>query len=220
MVRLVTGACGDVRNLLATVHAAMSTCSEDAHGGRRPLIACVMNDGNISMLARNAVLLHMAAVRGAPAEAVLAVWACHGLSMAHRQLLDASLAQLAEEPWPAWLSASVSLTSGSPSSSASSSASTSNSSSAGAAARGGGCAGGGGGGGGDAERALRAVFAAWASCTTPLKRVLALRRDMLGAANASESSLALSLLAARASLGPAASAVDAEKLRRVRGVAP
>eukprot|EP00899_Mesostigma_viride_P006588 jgi/Mesvir1/15930/Mv08253-RA.1 len=202
-VRVLLGACGDVRNLLATVHAAMST-SEDAPGRPRPCIACVMNDGNISMLARNAALLHMAGVLGAPADAVLAVWACHGLSTAHRQLLDASLAQLAEEPWPEWLSASASLDSRGASSGGHA---------AGVAARGGGCARG-VGGGGDAERALRAVFAAWAGCMMPLKQVLALRRDMLGATEASDGSLALSLLAARASLGPAASVVDAGKLRR------
>ena len=68
-----------------------------------------MNDGNVSMLARNAVLLHMAAELGAPPEAVLAVWSSHGLSAQHGQLLGRSLAALAEGPWPAWLSCASSL---------------------------------------------------------------------------------------------------------------
>lgn len=60
------------------------------------------------MLARDAVLLHMAQL-GAPAEAVLAVWACHALSDRHAQHLSVSLEWLADARWPAWLSAAMTL---------------------------------------------------------------------------------------------------------------
>ncbi|KAJ1615629.1 hypothetical protein T492DRAFT_897283 [Pavlovales sp. CCMP2436] len=65
----------------------------------------VCNDGNASMLARNAVLLHLSVI--ATPEAVLAVWANHGLGSAHASALRASCA--ADEPWPDWLRATAGL---------------------------------------------------------------------------------------------------------------
>lgn len=56
------------------------------------------------MLARNAVMLHMSAEQEAPVDAVLAVWANHGLSDAHAALLMESCTAIAERPWPTWLS--------------------------------------------------------------------------------------------------------------------
>lgn len=142
--RVLLAAAGDVRNLFATL------------GGfeRRGRVEFVVNDGNVSMLARNAVLLHMAAELDAPHEAVLAVWASHTLCAAHAQLLRDSLSQLAEGPWPGWLSASRVLDSR-----------------------------GGSGGGGDsrqdgAEEELRRALRAWASCTTTAEDLLAQRKQV------------------------------------------
>ena len=101
--RILLAGCGDPRNLVATAAAAP--------GG---VIDFVMNDGNVSMLARDAVLLHLMAT--APpetmAETVLAVWSDHGLSTAHASTLQASCTTLAEEPWPDWLRASAGLEGG------------------------------------------------------------------------------------------------------------
>jgi hypothetical protein len=75
-----------------------------------PPLECVLNDGSVAMLARNAVLLHMIATHGTQgAEAVLNVWASHTLPEAHATLLSSSLHALAHKPWPAWLSASACL---------------------------------------------------------------------------------------------------------------
>ncbi|KAL3910970.1 MAG: hypothetical protein SGPRY_008870 [Prymnesium sp.] len=91
--RILLAGCGDPRNLLTTVAAA-------PRGG---LLDFVLNDGNVSMLARDAVLLHLMVT--ASAETVLAVWADHGLCTAHAAALRASCNALADEPWPDWLHA-------------------------------------------------------------------------------------------------------------------
>lgn len=94
-VRILLAGCGDPRNLVATAAAAPP--------GRQ--LDMVLNDGNVSMLARDAVLLHLATT--ATAEAVLAVWADHGLSAPHASALRASCAAIADGAWPEWLRASA-----------------------------------------------------------------------------------------------------------------
>ena len=101
--RVLLAGCGDVRNLLATVASAEE---RDANVGG---FEFVLNDGNISMLARDAVMLHMAAEEGVPPEALLAVWASHGLSEAQADALLHSCRALADDPWPAWLTAACRL---------------------------------------------------------------------------------------------------------------
>ena len=101
--RILLAGCGDPRNLVATAAAAS--------GG---VIDFVLNDGNVSMLARDAVLLHLMATASPEtmAETVLAVWSDHGLSMAHASALQTSCTALAEEPWPDWLRATAGIESG------------------------------------------------------------------------------------------------------------
>ncbi|KAI9354633.1 hypothetical protein DFJ73DRAFT_775797 [Zopfochytrium polystomum] len=101
-MRVLFGACGDVRNVLATAGKFQGSVLQ---GGKCEF---VLNDGNVSMLARNAVLLHMA-WSSAPDEAVVAVWGSHGLTESEFVGLKSSLERLANEPWPSWLSARTSL---------------------------------------------------------------------------------------------------------------
>jgi hypothetical protein len=117
-VRVLLAGCGDIRNLLSTIHAALAsdTDCDDAASGFDISASClppmefVLNDGSVSMLARNAVMLHMIAALGTEgADAVLNVWASHTLPEAHADLLKTSLHALAHDPWPSWLSASTSL---------------------------------------------------------------------------------------------------------------
>lgn len=92
--------CGDVRNVLAT--AVLATRADNR-------IEFILNDGNISIIARNAVMLHMAVELQASAEDVLAVWANHALTEEQCEMLRNSCTELAEKPWPSWLQASTSL---------------------------------------------------------------------------------------------------------------
>jgi hypothetical protein len=62
-VKILLGACGDIRNLLATVYGAPDTTNS---------IAVTMNDENVTMLARNLVLLYLCA--NSSPDVVLAVW--------------------------------------------------------------------------------------------------------------------------------------------------
>jgi hypothetical protein len=116
--RVLLAGCGDIRNLLATVAAAGDDAGGSAGGGsglmqhQQPEFDFVLNDGNSSMLARDAVLLHMAAQEEVPPEAVLAAWASHGLSEEHADALLRSCRALADDPWPSWLAASTSLAEG------------------------------------------------------------------------------------------------------------
>jgi len=88
------GASGDIRNLLSTVASS-------------PLEICfdfVVNDGNIAMLARNAVMLEMIACE-APAEHILSVWANHELTVKQNESMMSAILKLAASPWPEWLTA-------------------------------------------------------------------------------------------------------------------
>ncbi|GLC40177.1 HSP70/90 co-chaperone [Pleodorina starrii] len=153
LIRVLLGACGDIRNLLATAHAVRqranpadadpAAAAAAAAGRRHRRLEFTLNDGNLAMLARNAVMLYMAAELGAPAGAVLAVWANHGLSPSQEEFLSHSLTALATEPWPAWLAASDWLEDPAPPPAAAAAAAA-------------------------AEAALRAAFAAWSSCTLRL----------------------------------------------------
>lgn len=210
VLHILLGACGDIRNLLATLHAVMrgsrdgdrgedSTASGagvgEGGGGNTadsgPRMAFVVNDGSISMLARNAALLHMAIELGAPAEAVLDVWASHALSRPHSALLAKSLQALASKPWPAWLSAALSLD---------------------AAAAGGGFSPGGGTGAGEAqgqraaEQELRQALGSWVECSMPVKELQARRDAIMGGGPLRAASVELSIKAAVAGQGQEAGA--------------
>lgn len=115
----------------------------------------VLNDGNISMLARNAVMLHMLAEQRAPADAVLAVWANHALTDTQHQLMLDTCRAIAEGAWPAWLSAATNLAGVNSNSNAATSAS-------------------------EAEAAVRDACRAWASCTMSLQQLLQERDANLG----------------------------------------
>lgn len=111
-VRILLAACGDIRNLLATVAGAAGLSAAHPGGGDSPTAArldCTLSDGNVSMLARNAVLLHLAAEQRCPPETVLAVWASHALTTEEAAALRQSIRSLAEDPWPPWLAAALSL---------------------------------------------------------------------------------------------------------------
>lgn len=168
-VTILLGACGDIRNLLATAGAA--TARAIATPARMHF---TMLDGNLSMLARNAVLLHMAAELSASEDAMLAVWANHALTQQQHDVLIRSCRMLAEEPWPPWLSANYSLPGSSKGGSdGSSSSNTATSSLHGAAAASVTSS-------ASAESALRGVFAAWAACSMPLSQLLDRRTQMMG----------------------------------------
>jgi hypothetical protein len=189
-IRILLAGCGDVRNLLATVAGMQPPCaaaaadtaitasnagselgsSSSSSSSQHTSCDFVLNDGNTSMLARDAVMLHTAAELAAPPEAVLAVWANQGLSEAHWQLLQRSCKALAEEPWPAWLTASSALTRTSPLQQqqqgvTADSAEVSQLASA-AQQR------------SDAEQQVRAVCAAWASCSISLSEMLQMREGV------------------------------------------
>lgn len=88
------GACGDIRNLIATVAAIPDAVSK----------TCItLNDENLTMLARNVVLLYLS-VNSSP-DVVLAVWANHGLTEFQGEELFKALSILASstEDWPEWL---------------------------------------------------------------------------------------------------------------------
>jgi hypothetical protein len=78
-IRVLLAGCGDIRNLLATVAgledsvtpevsttAAAGSCNCSRQQQRQ--LQFVLNDGNISMLARNAVMLHMIVEQQVPPE--------------------------------------------------------------------------------------------------------------------------------------------------------
>ncbi|GLI62217.1 hypothetical protein VaNZ11_004810 [Volvox africanus] len=176
-IRILLAACGDFRNLLATTYAARgsrgggaaaraadaaaadadaaaSTSNSAASRFRR--LEFTMNDGNLAMLARNVVMLHMASELNAPASAVLAVWACHGLTAPDAELLSRSIRALATDPWPSWLTASTRLdpTPAAPEGKVAEAV--------------------------EAEALLRDAFASWASCTLKLSDLLNMRQQLLG----------------------------------------
>lgn len=89
-----------MRNVLATVVGTLLGKS----------FVFVLKDGNLSMLAQNAVLLYIALDDFSSNEDLVAVWASHGLTLKQSGLLGSALHALANDPWPSWLSASSSLT--------------------------------------------------------------------------------------------------------------
>jgi hypothetical protein len=92
-VKILLGACGDIRNLLATVFEASDIINS---------VAVTMNDENVTMLARNLVLLYLCA-HSSP-DVVIAVWANHGLTEWQGQELFKALQVLSSEnSWPEWL---------------------------------------------------------------------------------------------------------------------
>jgi hypothetical protein len=113
-IHVLLAGCGDLRNLLATAAAVMPAAEFDPSSGNaigQPAkMHFVLNDGNLSMLARDAVMMHMVVELAASPEAVLAVWANHALTEEQHTLLVKSCIALAEQPWPVWLSASSWLT--------------------------------------------------------------------------------------------------------------
>ena len=100
-IRVLLAAGGDIRNLLATVHAS---------GSSTP-IHFTLIDGNKSLLARNMVLLYLIAESGASDEDVLAVWANHLLSPRQRDIAvsKALKALIFQDSWPSWMTTTVSL---------------------------------------------------------------------------------------------------------------
>ena len=156
--------CGDVRNLLATVSAA-------AAAAPTAKLSFVLNDGDVGQLARDAVMLFIAA-GGAPAEAVLAIWANHALSASHADLVQQSCVALASQPWPAWLRASSSL--GAPSDCAEN----------------------------VAEAAIRAACRAWAASSLSLSHLLRSRAaNLSGSSSEISCAIDLSLAAVRLGAG-------------------
>jgi hypothetical protein len=227
-VKLLLAGCGDIRNLLATVaglHALDTGSSDDSSSNtgvtrtqqlQQRRLSFVLNDGNISMLARDAVMLHMIAEQQASAEAVLAVWANHALTDEQHALVLASCRALAEQPWPAWLSAACTLQpnlfdrshntmqqqqqqqhndiqGGKQSEDGDDSLQSSKVNNTTAVS-----------GGSAAERAVRAACAAWCSCTLSLKELLQEREDRKTSAKTRQYAVELSLTAAAAAAHDAA----------------
>jgi len=95
---ILIGACGDPRNLIATISSGSFQCA----------LSFVMNDGNVAILARNAVILHMIS-QDEDAEHILAVWANHALTEYQHASMMNSIVHLANNPWPGWMSASTQL---------------------------------------------------------------------------------------------------------------
>lgn len=94
-LRVLFGASGDIRNLLWTVASNSLEIGFDI----------VLNDGNLAMLARNAVLLEMIASE-APSHHILSVWANHELTNDENESMMAAISKIALSPWPEWLAAS------------------------------------------------------------------------------------------------------------------
>ncbi|KAJ3144208.1 Zinc finger CCCH domain-containing protein 7A [Irineochytrium annulatum] len=91
-LRVLLGACGDIRNVLKTV----------AELDKNRRAAFVLNDRSITSLARN--LLHLTLIaQGAAAADLLSIWADHELSRRVKHLLDFALASLIDNPMPAWV---------------------------------------------------------------------------------------------------------------------
>lgn len=151
-MRILLAGCGDPRNLVATAAVAPAGVAD-----------FVLNDGNVSILARDAVLLHLMATVSPKtmAETVLAVWSDHGLSAAHASALQATCTALAEEPWPDWLCATTGIEGG-----------TSNAT---------------------AEAPVREACRAWANCSVTLARLLDSQAAVQKTADLSALSLAFSL---------------------------
>ena len=95
--RVLLAACGDIRNLVATVCCWWERKQKNAaHEGR---LRIVLNDANVSILARNALLLHMVHSNEDPAmpACVGEVWGSLGLQPKHATKLRVALEELAAE---------------------------------------------------------------------------------------------------------------------------
>lgn len=220
-VRVLLAGCGDIRNLLASVAGLEDSASNSGSSSGMPQqprqLQFVLSDGNISMLARNAVMLHMIVEQQVQPETVLSVWANHALSEREHKLLMESCAALATGPWPAWLSAAdgidtaavgpaaagVRSSEGSsregakgaaepPGATGSSSSVTTSCSS--------GCADSNRGGGDAGEASVRAACAAWAACTVSLQHLLQERDTLAGTAGLQQAAVDFSLSAVAAAV--------------------
>jgi hypothetical protein len=100
-VNVFLGACGDIRNLLKTV-SCMRQRGLDSH----VKIHIVLNDTNMSILARDIVLLSLIS-RGASDVDIVALWANHAITVAQRALLESVLDELRSSILPEWLTLPV-----------------------------------------------------------------------------------------------------------------
>lgn len=98
-IRILLGACGDIRNLLKTVSSLQPPLSPV--GTVQMRVQVMLNDQNVAILARNVLLLYLIADRTSVID-VVAIWANHALTSAQRKLLDNALMTLAES-LPEWL---------------------------------------------------------------------------------------------------------------------
>lgn len=210
-LRLLLAACGDWRNLLATVHGVVGRWQADAgmgagEGAPAPLprLHFTLNDGNVSMLARNAALLHLAVRQAAPTPVVLDVWGSHTLSTDAAALLRATLTELADKPWPCWLHAAMGLDgsegdgdgAGSGAAGGAATASTTDGPSPPRA-----CA--------AVETAIRAALSAWAHCSLTPPQLMAQRQAVGSEAWAVRLSVAAAETGAR---GPSASGAGGKEV--------
>ena len=98
-IRILLGACGDIRNLLKTISSLQPPPSPV--GTVQIRVHVILNDQNVAILARNVLLLYLIADRTSVID-VVAIWANHALTSAQRKLLDNALMTLAES-LPEWL---------------------------------------------------------------------------------------------------------------------
>jgi hypothetical protein len=98
-IRILLGACGDIRNLLKTVSSLQPPLSPV--GTVQIRVQVMLNDQNVAILARNVLLLYLISDRTSVID-VVAIWANHALTSAQRKLLDNALMTLAES-LPEWL---------------------------------------------------------------------------------------------------------------------
>lgn len=98
-IRILLGACGDIRNLLKTVSSLQPPLSPV--GTVQIRVQVMLNDQNVAILARNVLLLYLISDRTSVID-VVAIWANHALTSAQRKLLDKALMTLAES-LPGWL---------------------------------------------------------------------------------------------------------------------
>lgn len=234
-VKVLLAGCGDIMNLLATVAGLQAAdvgplgCSDssssmgDTHVRQQQQrkLSFVLNDGNISMLARDAVMLHMIAEQQASPEAVLAVWANHALTDKQHALVLNSCRALAEQPWPAWLSAAGTF---GPSmfdgpivrqqQERSQQQDTRQGEDGNSSVQQSGVSSTAGSRGSDAERAVRSACAAWCACTLSLKELLQERENQSTSSKSRQYAVELSLTAAAASLDAGSSSSSSVKVAK------
>lgn len=94
-IRILLGACGDIRNLVKTVSALQPRLHP------RSMVQVVLNDNNVVILARDILLLSLIAQRTSATD-VVAIWANHALTSSQRKLLDDAFKTLSGS-LPKWL---------------------------------------------------------------------------------------------------------------------